>query len=88
MFATLLLCGFFQAMVSPNLGMYYWVVDKRQPDSTFPLVYRTLGGPTRWWFRGKIGWCGRPTGTRAFIERELELKEFRPGRSRAVAVDV
>ena len=70
---------------APNPGNYYWVVESRQDVTTpygeiedaFRLVYRTLGGPHRRWFKPGIGIVRESlwhSGT--YIETDSVLKEL------------
>jgi hypothetical protein len=48
---------------APNPGMYYWVVEATEAievpcgrmEETFCVIYRTLGGPSRYWFKNGLG---------------------------------
>ena len=70
---------------APNPGNYYWVVESRQDVTTpygeiedaFRLVYRTLGGPHRRWFKPGIGIVRESSShSGTYIETDSVLKEL------------
>ena len=70
---------------APNPGHYYWVVESQQDVTTpyseiedaFLLVYRTLGGPLRRWFKPGIGIVRESSShSGTYIETDSVLKEL------------
>ena len=70
---------------APNPGNYYWVVESRQDVTTpygeiedaFLLIYRTIGGPLRRWFKPGIGVVRESSShSGTYIETDSVLKEL------------
>ena len=70
---------------APNPGMYYWLVEKKEDVVTefgktvdaFFVIYRTVGGPSKRWFKEKVGLVRESShhaGT--YIESDSILREF------------